>query len=60
MFKNYQELSKKLNEEMQLFIDRLDMTQRDRDLFYNLIMMSFHEGKMAANKETQIKSNEKE
>ncbi len=51
MFKTYQELSDNLNKGMQLFIDRMDMTQRDRELFYDIVMFAFQEGKIAGKEE---------
>jgi hypothetical protein len=44
MFKHFDELSPSLNKGIQLFIDRIDMTQRDRELFYDIIGFSFDEG----------------
>jgi len=59
MFKTYQEMSSNLNRGMQLFIERMDMTQRDRELFYDLIGFAYQEGKIAG-KEEIINENSKE
>ena len=40
------ELSPSLNKGLQLFIERLDMTQRDRELFYDIIGFTFDEGQI--------------
>jgi hypothetical protein len=40
------ELSPSLNKGLQLFIERLDMTQRDRELFYDIIGFTFDEGRI--------------
>lgn len=50
-FKTFQELSPSLNKGLQLFIERLDMTQRDRELFYDIIGFTFDEGKIAGKEE---------
>ena len=59
MFKTYHEMSSNLNRGMQLFIERMDMTQRDRELFYDLIGFAYQEGKIAG-KEEIINENSKE
>jgi hypothetical protein len=53
------ELSPSLNKGLQLFIERLDMTQRDRELFYDIIGFTFDEGKITGKEEylNEIKSN---
>jgi hypothetical protein len=40
------EISPSLNKGLQLFIERLDMTQRDRELFYDIIGFAFDEGRI--------------
>lgn len=45
-FKYMNELSPSLNKGLQLFIERLDMTQRDRELFYDIIGFTFDEGRI--------------
>jgi len=40
------ELSPSLNKGLQLFIERLDMTQRDRELFYDILGFTFDEGRI--------------
>jgi hypothetical protein len=52
-------MSSNLNRGMQLFIERMDMTQRDRELFYDLIGFAYQEGKIAG-KEEIINENSKE
>lgn len=58
-FKYMNELSPSLNKGLQLFIERLDMTQRDRELFYDIIGFTFDEGKITGKEEylNEIKSN---
>jgi hypothetical protein len=46
MFKHFNELSPALNKGIQLYTERLDMTQRDRELFYDIIGFTFDEGKI--------------
>jgi hypothetical protein len=46
MFKSLNHLSQNLCKGIDLFIDRLDMTQRDRELFYDIINFTFDEGKI--------------
>lgn len=46
MFNPINELSPSLNKGIQLFIDRLDMSQRDRELFYDILKFTFDEGKI--------------
>ncbi len=45
-FKYMNEISPSLNKGLQLFIERLDMTQRDRELFYDIIGFAFDEGRI--------------
>jgi hypothetical protein len=47
MFKHFKELSPSLNKGIQLFTERMDMTQRDRELFYDIIGFAFDEGKIS-------------
>lgn len=54
MFKNMEELSPSLNKGLQLFIERMDMTQRDRELFYDIVGFAFDEG-MIKGKEQYLK-----
>lgn len=58
MFKNLPELSPSLNKGIQLFIERLDMTQRDRELFYDIIGFAFDEGKIAGKEKFLEDQNE--
>jgi hypothetical protein len=51
MFKHFDNLSESLNKGIQLYTERLDMTQRDRELFYDLINFSFLEGKISGKEE---------
>ena len=46
MFKDLNFLSSNLTKGIDLFIDRLDMTQRDRELFYDIINFIYLEGKI--------------
>ncbi len=46
MFKDLNFLSSNLTKGIDLFIDRLDMTQRDRELFYDIINFTYSEGKL--------------
>ena len=55
-FKTLDELSPSLNKGIQFFIDRLDMTQRDRELFYDILGFTFDEGKITG-KEEYLKEN---
>ena len=47
MFKHFKELSPSLNKAIQFFTERMDMTQRDREIFYDIIGFAFDEGKIA-------------
>jgi hypothetical protein len=47
MFKHFNELSPSLNKGIQFYVERMDMTQRDRELFYDIIGFAFDEGKIA-------------
>jgi hypothetical protein len=49
-----EELSPSLNKGIRLFIERMDMTQRDRELFYDIIGFAFDEG-MIKGKEQYLK-----
>lgn len=58
MFKNLDELSPTLNKGIQLYIDRLDMDSRNRELFYDIIKFSYHEGYIKGKEDyLQEKSN---
>lgn len=56
-FKTLDELSPSLNKGIQFFAERLDMTQRDRELFYDILGFTFDEGKISG-KEEYLKENE--
>jgi hypothetical protein len=58
MFKHFTELSPALNKGIQFYVERLDMTQRDRELFYDIIGFAFDEGKIAG-KEDFLKDQQK-
>lgn len=45
-FKYIEELSPSLNKGIQFYIERLDMTQRDRELFYDILGFTFDEGRI--------------
>lgn len=47
MFNPINELSPSLNKGIQLFIDRLDMSSRDRELFYDILKFTFDEGRIS-------------
>jgi hypothetical protein len=67
-FKNFEHnpaLSKNLNELMLTFIDRVDMSARDREIFEDLVMFAFQEGKIEGkteylNEQTNITNAETE
>ncbi len=46
MFKSLNFLSSNLTKGINLFIDKLDMTQRERELFYDIINFTYNEGKI--------------
>ena len=50
-FKTLNELSPSLNKGIQFYIERLDMTQRDRELFYDILGFTFDEGKISGKEE---------
>lgn len=50
-YKTMDELSPSLNKGVQFFIERLDMTQRDRELFYDILGFTFDEGKITGKEE---------
>lgn len=69
MFKHFDELSPSLNKAIQFYTERLDMTQRDRELFYDIIGFAFDEGtirgkedylkdELKIQKETQKETNQ--
>jgi hypothetical protein len=45
-FRNLDYVSPSLNIAISAFIDRMDMTQRDRELFYDIVGFAFDEGKI--------------
>lgn len=45
-FRNLDYVSPSLNTAISAFIDRMDMTQRDRELFYDIVGFAFDEGKI--------------
>ena len=51
MFKHFEELSPSLNKGIQLYIDRLDMDSRNRELFYDIIKFSYNEGYIKGNED---------
>ena len=57
MFKHFEELSPSLNKAVQFYTERLDMTQRDRELFYDIIGFAFDEGKIRG-KEDYLKDEQ--
>ena len=59
MFKHFDELSPSLNKAVQYYTERLDMTQRDRELFYDIIGFAFDEGTIRG-KEDYLKDEQKQ
>ena len=57
-YKTMDELSPSLNKGVQFFIERLDMTQRDRELFYDILGFTFDEGKITGKEEFLNETNE--
>ena len=57
-YKTMDELSPSLNKGVQFFIERLDMTQRDRELFYDILGFTFDEGKIRGKEEFLNEINE--
>jgi hypothetical protein len=57
-YKTMDELSPSLNKGVQFFIERLDMTQRDRELFYDILGFTFDEGKISGKEEFLNEINE--
>lgn len=51
MFKYQEHLSENLNKGLDMFIERMDMTNRDRELFYDIINFAFHEGRITGKEE---------
>ena len=50
-FKYFEEFSPALNKGIQLYVDRLDMTGRDRELFYDILNFAYSEGKISGMEE---------
>jgi len=46
MFRNLPYVSHTLQTSIDGFIERMDMTQRDRELFYDIVGFAFDEGKI--------------
>jgi hypothetical protein len=59
MFKHFDELSPSLNNAVQFYTERLDMNQRDRELFYDIIGFAFDEGTIRG-KEDYLKDEQKQ
>lgn len=60
-FRYLEELSPQLNTAVGAFIDRMDMTGRDRELFYDIIGFAFDEGKIKGKEEILLEeTNQKE
>ena len=51
MFKNLDNLSPTLNKGIDLYLERLDIDQRNRELFFDIISFVFDEGKIAGKEE---------
>jgi hypothetical protein len=51
MFKHPDGISDTLNKGIQLYIDRLDLDKRNRELFFDIIRFVFDEGKIAGKEE---------
>lgn len=58
MFKDLNFLSENLTKGINLFINRMDMTQRDRELFYDIINFTFQEGKIEGKEDYLREINE--
>ena len=58
MFKDLNFLSENLTKGIDLFINRMDMTQRDRELFYDIINFTFQEGKLEGQEDYLREINE--
>jgi hypothetical protein len=50
-FRYLNEVSPSLNTAMSAFIQRIDMGQRDRELFYDIVGFAFDEGKIRGKEE---------
>lgn len=51
MFKHFEEFSPTLNKGIILFMERLDMDKRNRELFCDLLGFVYDEGKIAGKEE---------
>lgn len=50
-FRNLDYVSPSLNTAISAYIERMDMTQRDRELFYDIVGFAFDEGKIRGKEE---------
>jgi hypothetical protein len=50
-FRNLDYVSPSLNTAVSAYIERMDMTQRDRELFYDIVGFAFDEGKIQGKEE---------
>lgn len=50
-FKKLEDISDPLNQAIQSFIERMDMTGRDREIFYDILGFVYDEGKIKGKEE---------
>ena len=50
-FRNLDYVSPSLNTAVSAYIERMDMSQRDRELFYDIVGFAFDEGKIQGKEE---------
>jgi hypothetical protein len=50
-FRNLEFVSPSLNKAIQAYIDRIDATQRDRELLYDIVGFAFDEGRIQGKEE---------
>jgi hypothetical protein len=53
-FRNLDYVSPSLNIAISAYVDRMDMTQRDRELFYDIVGFAFDEGKIRGKEEVLL------
>ena len=50
-FRNLEFVSPSLNKAIQAYVERIDATQRDRELLYDIVGFAFDEGKIQGKEE---------
>lgn len=50
-FRNLEFVSPSLNKAIQAYVERIDATQRDRELLYDIVGFAFDEGKIRGKEE---------